>query len=111
MKLSDVKGSRTFEVIADIVVPIANISEDDTVMELFDRREIPEGMDKRTFIAERIKTSVPCLVRDHKSDVLAILAAIEGVDTDEYENGLTLAKLVGDLYELVTDDEFLAFLS
>lgn len=33
MKLSDIKGERTLEVIADIINPIANIAEDETASE------------------------------------------------------------------------------
>ena len=37
MKLSDVKGERTIEVIAEIIDPIANIAEDEEASAMFKR--------------------------------------------------------------------------
>lgn len=44
MKLSDIKGDRTLEVIAEIIDPIANIVEDDTASAMFRREKLPEGV-------------------------------------------------------------------
>ena len=44
MKLSDIKGDRTLEVIADLVDPIANIAEDEDTFALFRREKLPAGM-------------------------------------------------------------------
>ena len=38
MRLSDIQGERVFDVIADIIDPIANIAEDDAASAMF-RRE------------------------------------------------------------------------
>ena len=37
MRLSDIKGDRVFDVIADIIDPIANIASDETASALFKR--------------------------------------------------------------------------
>ena len=44
MRLSDIKGERTLDVIAEIIEPIANIAEDEAAAELFRREKPPEGM-------------------------------------------------------------------
>lgn len=110
MKLSDVRGDRTIDVIADVIGPISNIAEDENAMELFKAKDVPEGMTQQQFFAKRVKKSAPALLRDHKQDVIAILAAIEGVTPEEYAESLNLAKLLGDMVELMTDETILDFL-
>lgn len=111
MKLSDVKGDRVLDVIADIINPIANIARDKEVDEMFKRKVVPEGMDAREFFAERMCKGIPALLKGHKQDVIAILAAIEGVTPEEYTATLNLAKLFTDAMELMTDEAFISFLS
>lgn len=111
MKLSDIKGDRVLDVIADVIDPIANIAQDEDVAAMFKRKAVPEGMEARDFFAERMRKGMPALLKGHKHDVIAILAAIEGVTPGEYTDTLNLAKLFTDAMELVTDDAFLDFLS
>ena len=111
MKLSEVKGERTIDVIAEIIEPIANIAQDDVARELFSRKPCPDGMEPSDFMAQRIKGAAPKLLKDHKQDVVAVMAAIEGVTPEEYTEGLNLAKLVKDLVDMVTDEALVAFLS
>ena len=44
MRLSDIKGDRVFDVIADIIDPIANIAVYETASALVKREKLPEGM-------------------------------------------------------------------
>lgn len=111
MKLSDVRGDRTLDVIADLIDPISEIASDPEAAALFRREKVPEGEDAREFFTQRVRRSAPRLLRDHKDDVIAIMATIEGTDPAEYAEGLNLAKLLRDLVELMTDEEFVAFLS
>ena len=41
MKLSDIQGDRVFDVIADIIDPIANIAEDEKASAMFRREKLP----------------------------------------------------------------------
>ena len=104
MKLSEIKGARTFDVIADIIDPISAIATDKQAMELFKRQKIPKGMDEKTFVLQRVRDHVPYLLHEHKGDVISIMAAIEGVTAEEYAASLDLGKLMADLYDLLTDD-------
>lgn len=108
MKLSDIKGERVFDVIADIIDPIANIAADDEVAELFKRKAVPNGENPRIFGINRIRTSVPKLIKNHKGDMITILSTIEGVTPVEYAAALSLGKLVNDFIDLLSDDETLA---
>ena len=111
MRLSDIKGDRTLDVIADLIDPIAHIAQDKDVAEMFKRKAVPEGMKANEFFAERMRRGMPALLRGHKQDIIAILAAIEGVTPEEYADALNLAKLFTDTMELLTDEAFIGFLS
>ena len=107
MKLSDVKGERTLEVIADIIDPIANIAEDEEASAMFKREKLPEGMTVKKFLLKRARKSLPVLLKGHKADIIAILSAIEGVSAEGYAGALNLVKLVKDCTDLLTDEVFM----
>ena len=107
MKLSDVKGERTIEVIAEIIDPIANIAEDEEASAMFKRAKLPEGMTAKKFLMKRVRKSLPALLKGHKADIIAILSAIEGVSAEEYAGALNLVKLVKDCADLLTDEAFM----
>lgn len=111
MKLSDIKGDRVLDVIADIIDPIANIAQDKDVAAMFKREAVPEGMDARDFFAKRMCKGLPVLFKGHKADIIAIMAAIEGVTPEQYAASLDFPKLFTDVMELVTDNALLDFLS
>ena len=106
MRLSDIQGERVFDVIADIIDPIANIASDETASALFKREKLPEGMTAKAFLLERARKSVPALLKGHKSDIITVLATIDGVSANDYRSSLTLAKLMQDTAELLTDEAF-----
>lgn len=107
MRLSDIKGERTFDVIADIIDPIANIAEDEAASSLFHRERLPEGMTKKAFLLQRARKAVPALLKGHKGDIIAILSAIEGTTAEEYTASLNLVKLTKDAIDLITDEAFM----
>ena len=111
MKLSEVKGDRVLDVIADVIDPIANIAQDKDVAAMFKREAVPKGIEAREFFAARMRTGMPALLKGHKSDIIAILAAIEGISPEQYAASLNLAKLFTDVMELLTDEAFVDFLS
>lgn len=106
MRLSDIQGERVFDVIADIIDPIANIAEDEQASAMFRREKLPEGMTVKQFATQRARKALPALLKGHKDDIISILAAIEGVSTDAYKGALNLVKLMRDAAELLTDDAF-----
>ncbi len=109
MKLSEIKGERVFDVIADIMEPIVSIAEDENAAAIFQPKELPEGMTPWQFFLSRIKVSLPALVRDHKRELAAIMAAVNDVTPQEYMESVTIPKLMADMVELLTDQEFVSF--
>ena len=109
MKLSDIKVADVFDVIADCIVPITNIAADEKAMALFKKQVVPEGTDVRAVAIKRLAAGVPPLMRDHKDDLVAILAAVNLTPVDEYAKELTLGKLITDLADLIGDPMFADF--
>lgn len=103
MRLSQVKGDRCFEVIADVIEPLTAIAQDEHAKAVF-------AGDQKGLMT-RIVKHAPHIIKGHKDDLVAVMAAIEGVTAEEYAEGLTMAKLLKDVYELLTDEELVAFLS
>ena len=107
MRLSDITGDRTLDVIAEIIDPVANIAEDEEASAMFKRGKLPEGMTAKKFLMNRVRKSLPVLLKCHKADIIAILSSIEGVSTEEYAGALNLVKLVKDCTDLLTDEAFM----
>lgn len=109
MKLSDIRGERVFDVVAEIIDPIVSIAQDKDAADLFAPREKPKDMEPWEFFLSRVKRSLPPLLRTHREDFVRIMAVINDVTPEEYKRELTLAKLFSDVTELVTDREFTSF--
>lgn len=109
MRLSDIKGERAIEVIGELIDPIANIAEDKEAMSIFQRENLPKGMDAKTFAIARLKKGMPKLLKNHKRDIATILSALAGVTYDEYVENLDMKVFIKDIVELLTDEEFLTF--
>lgn len=102
MAISDIKGEAVFDLIADIIDPVANIVSDAQVAELFASGGIN---------ADTAKEYAPELIKRHKEDVIAIMAAIRGVTPEEYAATLNVMTLFRDVMEIITDKELLGFLT
>lgn len=111
MKLSQIKGERCFDVIAELVEPVAAIAQDKKAMELLKPKQPPEGVSQKEFFIERMKKGLPSLMKDHKQDFIAIMASINGVTPAQYVKKLNLATLFSDVIDMLNDEELLAFLS
>lgn len=108
-KLSEIKGERSFDVVAEIVEPVMNIAEDVDAAELFGRKALPNGTSVKEFVIGRIKRAMPVLLKNHKADIIKICAAIEGISEAEYAEAVTPEKVIVDMSELISDAVFNAF--
>lgn len=114
MMLSEIKGERTFEVMADLIEPALAIAQDSEVSNMFNPvkpEEVPEGMTAEQYQVERSSKCLPLLLRKHKDALTAILATIEGVGKEEYIESLTPVKLFSDFSNMLKDPVMRAFLS
>lgn len=87
MKLSEIKGERSLDVLADIMEPIDEIMRDEAV---------------RKAAGESKLKGIALAIKNHKSAVVKIMATLDGEDPETYEyDFLTLPHKV---LELLTDD-------
>ena len=100
MKLSEIKGEKALDVIEAIAGPVASIVTDKQMKGMLDGKDVAKRADK-----------VACFIlKNHRADAVKILAALSLKEPDEYLSSVTLPKLLGDVYEVLTDEELLAFL-
>lgn len=109
MKLSEIKGERVFDVIAEVIDPIVSIAQDKEAAELFAPKEKPKDVEPWDFFLQRVRKSLPKLLKDHKDDFVTIMASVNNTTPKEYTKNMTLATLLSDVVELVTDREFVSF--
>lgn len=107
MKLSELKGEKAIEVIADLIDPVAKIASDPKFAGLFKARRI-EGESDRQMTIRNLTEKLPELIRSHKRDVLSIICTVNGKNPDE----LSINEIIGGAIQLGHDEDFLSlFLS
>lgn len=109
MKLSEVRGERVFDVVADLVDPVVAIALDKDVAVMFDMRGKPDDMSAWEFLLTKLRESLPALIKTHRDDLVAIVSTVQGVTPEEYVEGLSVGSLIRDILDLVTDRDFTAF--
>lgn len=89
MKLSEIKGEKAIEVIAEIIEPATEILADPKV--------------KLAARAKKIPTAVALALKNHPKAVLHLLAALDGEDPETYKP--SLVEIPKNLLELFNDPE------
>lgn len=97
MKLSEIRGERAIEVIADLIEPIADIASDPKCADLF-RGEVKKGETPREAGIRNLKAKVPYLLRAHKHNVVSILATMNDVPADQL-NLFSITKGILDMFK------------
>lgn len=98
MKFSDVPGDRAIEVLAGIIDMVSAIASD---KELLSQLNEEDGNARLG--------AVPGVLRRHKTEVVAIIAALYGVTPDEYLASHNAAEVMRDATDILTDDSILGF--
>lgn len=108
MKLSDIKGTRALDIIADVMELAELMSDDDDFKAFLDDLKGIDG-DGDKAVSVMLKR-IPPLMRnaEYQRCIVSILASANEVTYEEYaENG----NVIKDLLELlITDDDSLGFL-
>ncbi len=89
MKLKDIQGDKALDTIADMLDPIAHIMADDELMNIAKS-------------GQRLK-AVQCAIKNHKEDIVTILALLDGEDPKTYK--VNLLTLPMKLKELMADED------
>lgn len=102
MRLSELKGERAVEVIADLIEPITNIAMDADNLKLFNNKKM-DGESLEDAGIRIFKQRIPALLKTHKTDVLQILTAVNDCDPAE----MSVMDIINSLIEVVSDKEFM----
>jgi hypothetical protein len=89
MKLSEIKGDRALDVLADIMEPLARILTDEEIT------KTANGEPKLLFAKK--------ILKGHKKEVIEILAILDGEKPETYE--VNLLTLPVKLVEILNDPE------
>lgn len=95
MKLSDYRGEKALDILADLIEPAAAIMADKEITNAV-RASLP-----------KIKI-VKMAIKNHKSEVIEILAILDGEDPKEYADKVTLFTLPAKLLEIFNDPELMS---
>lgn len=95
MKLSEYKGEQALDMLADLIEPAAAIMADKEIANSV-RANLP-----------KIKI-VKMAIKNHKSEVIEILAILDGEDPKEYAAKVTLFTLPAKLLEIFNDPKLMS---
>lgn len=95
MKLSEYKDEDALELLANISEPAIEIFADKQLAQLI--REKKSGK------------AISCAIKNHKKEVMELLAALDGVPVEEYH--CNVFSLPQKLLEILNDKELVAFFS
>lgn len=109
MRLSEVKGERVFDVIANVTEHAHNIVCNESVSRLLGMFDEPEGEDAYERFAKSLLGILPTVIRECKDDAIAIMCEVGDVSREEYLADMTLKSFMEDVRELLTDDAFADF--
>ena len=87
-KFTDIKGEESLDVLAEILVPITVIANDE---------EVKKGFETNVAMCASIA------LKNHKKEVIDILAAIDGRDREEMLKDLDLLTLPTVLIEILSE--------
>lgn len=87
-KLSEIKGEESLDVLAEILVPITDIANDD---------EVKAGLDKN------VAKCVSIALKKYKTQIIEIIAAINGKSVDETLEEIDLLSLPAYIVETLNE--------
>lgn len=95
MKISEYRDEEALELLANISEPAIEIFADEQLADLIRQKKSGKA--------------VSWAIKNHKKEVMELLAALEGVPVEEYH--CTIFSLPAKLIEILSDKELIAFFS
>lgn len=97
-RLSEYRDEEALDLLADILNPVVEIMQDEKVQKFFDKN----SGEKMT-----VADVVTLVIKAHKKAVMQIMAALEGVPSEEYH--CNIFTLPAQLMQVVNDPDLRAF--
>ena len=110
-KISDLNTDEVLDALCECAGYVANIAADESLLQTIGKKISIEGMTRAGVMvlgAEKAAKIVPLVLKDHRSDVYGIVAAVNGVPVEEIaaQNGI---KTAIQIREICKDKELLDF--
>lgn len=106
LRLSDVTGERSLDVVAEIIDPICRIALDPEANRFFKRERLKKGENATTHAITRVQKYVPTLLKSHKTEIYEILGAISGKGVEGYLAEGNAVTIFNDCLSLLGDPAF-----
>ena len=95
MKLSEYKGEQALDMLADLIEPAAAIMAD---------KEISNAAKANLPKIKIVKTAI----KNHKPEVIEIMAILDGEDPEDYAEKVNLFTLPAKLLEILNDPDLMS---
>lgn len=95
MKLSEYRGEKALDILADLIEPAAAIMSDKRISDLAKS-------------GKPVTTLVKPLIKGHKKEVIEIMAVLEGETTEKYKEKVNIFTLPAKLLEILNDKELMS---
>ena len=105
MKLSELSVDRGLDVLANIIQHVTTIASGPEVSALFSDRKPRDGETEKAAVIRILGSAAPKLLTSHRTELIAILAELEGVSVEEYVRNTSFTRMLSGLYEMITDEE------
>lgn len=110
MKISDVKGERSFTISKDVMPYIVKFSKNKYFKTVFDVGGLPEDPKERgEIIAAKIADNLPDLISSCKDDLVGYFALLENITPKEYLETVTVEKVFDGILDMFRDEHFKTF--
>lgn len=110
--LDDIKGERSFDVLADVMEIMFTLADDPNVMRFAKRGEnVPEGEDATEWGLKMVKECVPAMIRDHRDALASVIALSQGTTKAKYLKEVTPKQLWNDVFAIFNDSVLVGFLA
>ena len=94
MNISELKGEKALDTLADILEPAVTIFTDEKVKKAAEKN---------------YAHAISVAIKDHKKDVLKIMATLEGKPYKEYVKEVNVFTLPAQIIELINNEEIMSF--
>ena len=103
MRLSEIRGEAALDCIEAALELASKLMDDESVK---DALTAGGGTTKQALAISKLLLS-----KEYRDCTIPVLAALSQESVDDYLAETTLPRMIGDVYEIITDKELLAFLS
>lgn len=104
MALDAIKGADALDALADIIEPVFSIAEDEAV------KKALAGMNGEN-AAAKLRKAAPVILKNHKAEVIQIIAATQGKEVAEVEAEMNILTLPMWLVQVFSDPAVTGFLA